>query len=1211
MRINKENIVSEKGGLSFLQVIILVVGIFAFAYLLSSAFESVSAQATEIKGLACCEKTKEGAYCQYGLEESCDKDFKTAPTQCEYVDYCKEGCCYSTKTGWCNKATPQLLCSEKWVEDKNCNIPECSRGCCVIGRNALFTTERNCEVKSSFFGLAKDFRPEIKTELECIFLAEKDDEGACVYGESCIIDTKENCKNKGGDFYKGKYCSDTSLNTECKAHDKAGCFEQKVYWFDSCGNREEVKEECSIFAGTMCGLVGTDHKCKSLSCEVTIDGKQVTKKNGESWCEYEGTIGKGRDVPGSRHIRHICFMGEERVEPCQDYRNQICVQSDTPLNNGTEKGAVFTEAACRINNWRVCLDYNTETDKTKMQEKCKINPDCFVNNVYVSEYFQFPFCAPAYPPGFDLTNENGGRNAEMVCAMGNQKCTAMYVKDIGGWDCQANCNCQEAIFAEQMNNLCTSLGDCGAYTNLAGEVTDDGYGVTGDSHAPKLSADYLKKLKEFAKTIQGQKAQPGNFSSLFGDSTTPPDEGYGASDSVTGEGLLIGGAFGLLTISGAMGTALTSGVVLTSGAIVGAISQVPIVGQVATGIVSAGTGAIGSTTGGVGSLAGGTGTVAAGTFNPVAFANGIGAGIGAAAGTILAMYLFGEDLPPNAALITSIASSVVGTIAGVQSAAVGTQITLTGILQAAFAAFVWAFIIAIIIIVIMKLVGIGDTKEKVVNFQCLPWQPPLGGADCDKCNDRTGCSEYTCKSLGQTCGIINKGTEDQKCVNIEPQDAASPRITPLYGTMTAGFEYRNVKEGVGFELKEVGGDCIPEFTNVLFGIQTDKPAQCAVGADPLKTFDEMKGNYFGGSNLYLENHTNILAIPSLEILAREYNLTPIEVKKLGEINMYVKCKGINGKENDAAYVIKSCVKEGPDLTKPYVTHASPPNLSYIAINASKINATFYVNEPANCKYSLSEGRYEDMPNSMECKTGVQARGKYGWPCNTNLDVSSVTKFYVRCQDLSENNNTMTESYVYELQRSASELRIILIDPENGETIRAQSEPTNVNLEVVTAGGAEDGKATCYYKFGNDSWPIKFLETYSNKHKQVFNSLMSGDYKIWVECEDIAGNKVMNSTEFTVYVDTGGPVITRVYYQNGLKIATDEDSTCAYSFVDSKCSFNIKNITETSNAELMTGTGKEHTTEWQAEQTYYIKCMDEYGNQPGRCSMVARPYDLLK
>jgi hypothetical protein len=56
-------------------------------------------------------------------------------------------------------------------------------------------------------------------------------------------------------------------------------------------------------------------------------------------------------------------------------------------------------------------------------------------------------------------------------------------------------------------------------------------------------------------------------------------------------------------------------------------------------------------------------------------------------------------------------------------------------------------------------------QYKRVDFICDPWQAPIGGDDCEKCNDGMNpCSEYRCKSLGQACGIVNKGTEDEKCV---------------------------------------------------------------------------------------------------------------------------------------------------------------------------------------------------------------------------------------------------------------------------------------------------------------------------------------------------------------------------------------------------------------------------------------------------------------
>jgi len=1032
--------------------------IFAFAYLISPELQIVSAQESS-KG--CCEKTSNGNVCQEVPEGECNSSW--TPSSCSEVDYCKKGCCYSKKTGACNKATPNILCQGgEWKEDANCNIAECTRGCCVIGRNALFVTERACEVKSSFFGLAKDFRPEITNEADCIFLTEKDDEGACVYGESCTFTTKESCKNTEGDFNKGTYCS--ALNTTCKAKARTGCFDYKVYWFDSCDNREGVKEDCSILNGTMCGLVGTDYKCKSIDCQVTIEGKNVTKKNGESWCEYEGTIGQGRDVPGSRQYRHICFMGEERLEECDDYRNEICVQNDMVLNNGR----VFSEAKCKLNEWRTCISYNS---KTNAAELCENNPDCFIKNINVDEYFYISFCMPNYPPGFNFSDKDENKSGSAICNIATTDCTYIERKDWDtDWKCVANCKCKSGEFTKQMNDFCTSLGDCGAEANVVGVVTDEGYAVT---KAPRLSETFLNSLKKYAEKVPGQKANGSNFFA-----------NYTGAESISGI-----------------------------------------------------------------------------TDHPQA------------------------DNKQLEAVLTVLPISII--IGGA------------------------------ILLAIVAIAGIGDTRKRHLYFGCNPWQPPVGGDDCDKCEQFLSCSDYKCRSLGQECGIINRGTEYERCVNMHPNDVSSQIIMPWYGNITEGYIYDNINDN-GFEIKDVEGRCIPEFTNVIFGIRTtdangkEKPAECVFGNDSMQNFDGMKENFgfFGGNSLLLSNHSSYFGFPSAEALQKEDDkLTPIEIEGLGEKNLYIRCRGVNGKENDAAYVIKSCVRKGP--VYPQITKASPANGGYIAYSAEELNATLWVNEPSDCRYSLEDRKYEGMENSLTCQDSLEDYGIDGFACNVTLNVSSATTFYVRCKDKSEWNMTMDESYVYELQRSAEELRIILIDPENGEVVRAPSEPATVNLEVTTAGGAEDGKAICHYEFEGKGWADFFKETNSNRHKQVFNSLIGGDYNVIIECKDIAGNKATGATAFTVYVDNRAPMITRVYYQNGLKMATDEDSTCAYSLVDNKCSFDIKNITDKSNAELMGVTGKEHTAEWQTDQAYYIKCMDEYGNQPGRCSIVVRPYDIKK
>ena len=248
-----------------------------------------------------------------------------------------------------------------------------------------------------------------------------------------------------------------------------------------------------------------------------------------------------------------------------------------------------------------------------------------------------------------------------------------------------------------------------------------------------------------------------------------------------------------------------------------------------------------------------------------------------------------------------------------------------------------------------------------------------------------------------------------------------------------------------------------------------------------------------------------------------------------------------------------------------------------------------------------------MENSMICNTNLESGTFYGYLCNATLDVTENTKFYVRCQDISENNNTMTQSYEYNLHRSESELRIVSTYPQDGDTVKAGSEPATLELEVLTSGGAENGKAICSYKFRENAQFIKFYETNSNKHLQTLDSVTDGSYQTWIQCEDVAGNTANTAIKFTLDVDKGSPMVARAYYDSGLKVITDEDAKCAYSTTDARCNFEIG---EEEDIEMMSGEGKTHAAPWQTENTYYIKCQDQYGNAPGRCSITIRPYDLI-
>ena len=371
--INKKNILSEKAVVSLLEIVLLVLHIFAFSYIfyemmgsvyeVSNEIESVSAQTTtSASGTVCCEETSSGQSCQMtSSADQCNRDSAVVPGRFEDTSFCSVGCCISSNTGLCSQASSKRDCEKingTFAQGAACNVAQCKKGCCVLGDEAKWTTEQNCkfEGNSEHNDIKTEWRYDegSDTELECLFTVEKDTEGACVFDsgneKKCVYTTLQECVSRTGseiNFNRdGKFCSDPTLNTTCKAQDHASCIDGKedVYWFDSCGNKESIKQDCNLFGGTYCGKKNNEAFCKNIDCDINGDGV-AEKKNGESWCSYDGTIGDGKDPVGSRHVKHICYFGTERTGACADFRNEICVEESSAL----EGGKSFSQAACRVN----------------------------------------------------------------------------------------------------------------------------------------------------------------------------------------------------------------------------------------------------------------------------------------------------------------------------------------------------------------------------------------------------------------------------------------------------------------------------------------------------------------------------------------------------------------------------------------------------------------------------------------------------------------------------------------------------------------------------------------------------------------------------------------------------------------------------------------------------------------------------------------------
>ncbi len=1258
---------NKKAMMSYTQILILVISIIAFSFLVGSLSENVFAQGVEDK--ICCTETKEGQTCQNVVPDKCKADSQKSPNECKDTNFCGYGCCFSDDTGLCNIDTPKLTCENAngiWFDNLVCNIKECGLGCCILGSQGVFTTERNCEIESEDLGIVIDFRPEVKSQTECIFLTEKDDEGACVLEpesiietkKGCIFTTRESCVTRTGsesNFYKDTYCSNPELNTSCEIHSSTNCGENKagdyesVYWYDSCGNKEEVKESCGLDFETNCGQYrpGKDEKpdegdyvCRDMGCDVDVLGEKRHYENGEAWCEYEGIIGDGKDTVGSRHTRHICYLGEEKIEPCSDYRNQICVGTKTELADGEE----FSEAFCRVNHWRECYQYNSEQEG--MAEQCAKNPDCKIQGVHIDK-FSFDVCVPNYPPGFDIKSEDPKKNGVEECSIASQQCIVVYVKRFSGWKCEMNCDCEDSVFTQQMNDLCINLGDCGGYVNYVGEYTDDGY----TSRAGRINGNQYKK---HAKDDPNQEiAGPGpfGFSQILG-----MPFGLGEADDIETNNMLgmlgaglggiqllkgtkFGKSLGMDTIGpGALTKEAATQTILDGGNVV-----ISSAGQALSGIEGIIDFSSGFLDGQGSAYISGRLELGVGRTDQVGLieynsATGQYEDVGAkivpdansvvkvdqATGTATQMSKADAAAEVNSATGKP-APAKTGTF-GKFLGAVGAGLSVANFLQSGFgvdkeaayaAGGVYALIayklystgnpilivIGLVIQVISMILGLGKSKKKIIQFNCLPWQPPAGGLNCDLCNTNdplsAPCSEYKCGSLGQTCEFINVGTIDEKCVENDPYGVGSPRITPMRNYITEGYDYKEIQNN-GFSIKTDSGDCIPEYEMIEYGIETDKPAQCRIGGSVLETYDEMQ-DYFGNTNSYLDNHTNIIFMPSPAAFRNQYNLTDAQIEALGDIRFYVRCKSINGFKNPTAYTIKTCVKPGPDLTAPRITRIIPNNNDYIKYGEIEKDIFFWTNEPADCKYSIEDKDYDNMENSVSCQTDLEDYGLYGWTCNTTLTgLNTNTKFYIKCKDqpwlseINESRNKMMESYVYELQKSESKLIIEDFRPIDSDEIFSGIEPVDLEFKLKTSGGA-DGTAFCSWE-GN-GYSDDFTETDSIFHSYPFPAYR-GAYNINFLCEDAAGNTATAETSFKVKIDSSGPRITRIYYDAGLKIWTNEQAECRYDF---------KRNFKWDEAEIMSGDGLEHTADWQL-RTYYIQCKDEYGNKGGKVAVKA--YSLI-
>ena len=351
-----------------------------------------------INAEGCCVRTNGNQYCvsekDGALQSNCEKGLWFSES-CDKIPECGDkGCCYIDNG--CNDEVLKLKCQNnqgKPSKSKCSETEECKRICCKVDLGYLYVKQSECDKLS---GSAED-----KDEFDCKALNYGiDGERVCCVKDdgSCIRLTSDKCD---GTPYKGFLCKDAPCNPKCETKTKIDRGDLKIpeeagklFWYDSCGNPEEiVKESDSIedfkklgYDKSFDGDCGKDPSkvmgfkkdglitCADLVCNKLWDNpytdenhngklnddsffefggaKRDFRYNGESWCEYmQAKVGPGLDLPGTRHYRHYCDSGFEKVDVKDNGREDICVEK--VVNGMTKAEWIFNDAG-------VCLECNDQ-----------------------------------------------------------------------------------------------------------------------------------------------------------------------------------------------------------------------------------------------------------------------------------------------------------------------------------------------------------------------------------------------------------------------------------------------------------------------------------------------------------------------------------------------------------------------------------------------------------------------------------------------------------------------------------------------------------------------------------------------------------------------------------------------------------------------------------------------------------------------------------
>lgn len=317
---------------------------------------------------------------------------------CSDRSECEKGCCIFDSE--CHAGYTEAQCysnsGSSFDSDEDCSTtPSCGDVCCLVeagGTSAYdFIPSSQCDE------IGNEVEEDIDNSLDCDDLNDDPSfiRGCCLVDDSiCRYTDEDSCSDDGGRFEPVHYCRflGDQCDPVCITHSSKGPgqFEDtqnNIYWLDSCGNQEELFVECDPLSEKPVQIGEGNWECGAATCDgndlwdnlytdENHDGDLINDNgnfygrgyrfNGESWCEYQqARVGPGLDLPGTRHYKHYCDTGVERVEVQGKGREFICVEE--PITFGSH---VMSNASFVSMNVDGCLGCNRGDQTTLEKAGC-------------------------------------------------------------------------------------------------------------------------------------------------------------------------------------------------------------------------------------------------------------------------------------------------------------------------------------------------------------------------------------------------------------------------------------------------------------------------------------------------------------------------------------------------------------------------------------------------------------------------------------------------------------------------------------------------------------------------------------------------------------------------------------------------------------------------------------------------------------------------